>query len=250
MRMTNLQTSNLRNFVAYTYTVAQSAQELQQQMAQPFDQNVHVDPQKWQQAKDTNPDPNTCYPVPLFGPQKLEERVLLQEKTIAAHKSQLETLEKEFSNQKSCILTHSMNKLEECKQRHIQIQRMLVKIMSQLEHHAVVSGAARQDYQKEAVLVQAYDELQQDLNRPSQFQSRLGDMSYQLRQLLHALENREGKTQNLVGDGDVQRILQVLDQQGEFLQQVQNEIRSTGQDVNQMEAVLRKTHQAQVGYRS
>ena len=128
-RTKNLFTVLQRSCIAYSYSVANTQQELVQHLQQPFTPQVHLDQQKWQHARDTNPDPNSCYPVVLQGMQQLEKRVQGQAELMKKHKEILGQVETELKNLKNRLQAHSLAQLEKCKQTHRRLQRQLVNVM-------------------------------------------------------------------------------------------------------------------------
>lgn len=243
LRMQNLKQAHVRNFVAYTYMEG-SPQELQQAHNAPFQPAVHYDEHKWMQAKESNPRPDVCYALPLYGLQALEQHASRQQALIQAEQKMLDDLGNSFQNLKSVVMTQSMTKLDECKQRHLQLQRQLVSVMAQIEEAGVAGGNAKRDYTREMCLDQALMELQNRINQPGQFQSRVAQVGYVLRSLLQRLEagplpKRPGCFDGQAFDG--QGALAILDEQGNLLSKVQDELRRTTNDVAQMEAVLQKS---------
>merc|ERR1712093_301015 len=111
-----------------------------------------------------------------------------------------------------------MVKLEEAKRKHIQLQRTLVEVMAKVEEAAIQNGQARRDYQKEATLDSQYSDLQNRLNVPSQFTSRVHELTYVLKSLLQRLEGSGPRSGTGFGaekfdSAAQQQALHVLDQQ-------------------------------------
>lgn len=242
-RLQAMSNAHAKNFVAFSFTVAENQQQLQMAHNAPFDPNFHRDLEKFEQAKQTNPDPANCYAEPLFGLKALEERAIKQKDGMEKEAKMLAELENGLQNLKNHVQTDSMTKLEECKKRHVKLQGMLVSVMAQVEGVALQQGQTRRDYSKEQALDANYSDLQNRLMGPSQFQSRVSELSFVLRALLQRLEGN-GPRPGTSFDGenfDTQSALGVLNEQGEFLRILREELRNNQADVTQMEAVLQKT---------
>lgn len=235
--------AHMKNFWAYSYTVAENVTQLQGAHGASYQPAVHGDQEKWQHAKNTNPDPSNCYVEPLFGLKALEERAIKQKEGMEKEAKMLTELEGGFQNLKGHVQTVSMEQLEQCKQRHVKLQRQLVAVMAQVEDVAIQQGQTRRDYGKEQALDAQYTELQNRLMGPSQFQSRVSELSFVLRALLQRLEGN-GQRPGTSFDGenfDTQSALSVLNQQGEFLRTLREDLRNNAADVTQMETVLQKS---------
>eukprot|EP00928_Gymnodinium_smaydae_P048035 TRINITY_DN32085_c0_g1_i1.p1 TRINITY_DN32085_c0_g1~~TRINITY_DN32085_c0_g1_i1.p1 ORF type:complete len:296 (+),score=93.35 TRINITY_DN32085_c0_g1_i1:78-965(+) len=231
-------------FVAYSYAFSDNPQVLQQANNGQFNPQQHVDYAKWAQAVQNNPDPRSCYPVPLVGLPALEARINSQQQAFGECTSALEELGKGFGNLKDHLQAQSMQKLEECRRRHQQLSRQLLQVVASLETYAIASGAARICPHSEAVLDDRYARLEEAVHAPASARARVEELWVVLRGLLQ----REGGTANggsaaRISDEDAQRCLQLTSSQGELLETLQEEVALRKRDVTQFEGALARVAQ-------
>merc|ERR1719506_2412458 len=166
-----------QGFVAYTYSTSDNQQQIVQANSNPqYNPAVHVDYAKWAQAVQNNPDPRSCFPEPLRGLEALEARSQMQQKATEECSRGLEQLGEGFGNLKDHLQAQSLQKLEECRQRHQKLSRQLVQVVAAIEQYAVVNGAARRSPHVEAQLEDRFARLEDAVHAPASARARLEEL--------------------------------------------------------------------------
>ncbi|CAK0864990.1 unnamed protein product, partial [Prorocentrum cordatum] len=116
----------------------------------------------------------------------------------------------------------SLQKLEECRQRHLKLSRQLLQVVSLVERYAVQNGAARRNPQLEARLDDRLARLEAVVNAPASARARLEELWVLLRGLLQGGPPCGGAAG--LADADASRVLRLTASQGELLEQLQEEL--------------------------
>jgi len=259
--------SSSSNFLAYSYSFCPNPQLLAQaNNPQAFNPQQHVDPTKWVQALQANPDPQSCYPEALVGLPALEQRLQQQQKAVEETNGALEELRAGMSNLKDQLQAQSSQRLEECRQRQQRLQRQLLQVVVALERRALQAGAARRNPQVEAQLEARLARLEEACCAPGGARARLEEDYVQLRQLLQmpgglqaGLATDGSQIQLPAGDTGAtgtgaaaasstggagtattaeQAVLRVTGQQGELLELLAEDLAKRRRDTAQLEAAL------------
>ncbi|CAJ1406797.1 unnamed protein product [Effrenium voratum] len=241
------------NFLAFSYSFCANPQVLAQaNNPQAFDPVKHVDPTKWLQALQANPDPNSCYPEALVGLPALEQRLLQQQKGCEDLSTALEEVRAGMGNLKDHLQAQSWQKLEECRQRQQKLQRQLLQVVVALERRALQTGAARRGPQEEAQLEGRLAKLEEACCAPGGARARLEELSVQLRQLVQLpggpsallagdeckLALGEGARGSQSADSAETAVLKVTAQQGELLELLSEDLARRRRDTAQLEMAL------------
>lgn len=243
------------NFLAYSYSFSSNPQLLAQaNTPQAFNPLQHVDPVKWLQALQSNPDPTSCYPESMVGLPSLEQRLQQQQKAVEDMGSALEELRTGMGNLKHHLQAQSLQKLEECRQRQQRLQRQLLQVVVALERRALHTGAAQRKPRDEAQLDARLAKLEEVCCAPGGARARLEELSVQLRQLLPGSQiagllaadggGRLGLASDAGqgGSGPAQSaesaVLRVTAQQGELLELLVEDLAKRRRDASQLELAL------------
>eukprot|EP00747_Dinoflagellata_sp_TGD_P166451 gnl/TRDRNA2_/TRDRNA2_189246_c0_seq1.p1 gnl/TRDRNA2_/TRDRNA2_189246_c0~~gnl/TRDRNA2_/TRDRNA2_189246_c0_seq1.p1 ORF type:complete len:271 (+),score=63.20 gnl/TRDRNA2_/TRDRNA2_189246_c0_seq1:58-870(+) len=235
-RMEEMNSNVERGFVAYTYSFSDNPQILQQANSGQFNPAVHLDYAKWAQAVQNNPDPRSCYPEPLRGLPALEARINVQQRNQEDSVRLLEELRGGFSNLKDHLESQSLQKLEECRQRHQNLSRQLLQVVAAVEQYAVLNGAARQSPHLEAQLEENLARLEEVVSAPASTRARLEELWVVLRGLLQRGPPTGGALK--MSDAEAERTLQLTASQGELLESLQEELARRKRDITQFENAL------------
>lgn len=225
-----------QSFVAYTYSFSDNPAVLQQMNSGQFNPAIHVDLAKWAQAVQNNPAPGCCYPEPLVGLAALEARIGQQHRAVEEIKSRLEELRQKFGNLKDHQQAASLLRLEQCRQRHQQLSRQLLQVVSGVEQQAVANGAARRSPHLEAQLEDRFARLEEVVQAPASARARLEEMWVVLRGLLQRGPPSGGAAR--LADADAEKTLRLTAAQGELLEQLQEEVARRKRDIAQFESAL------------
>jgi DNA repair exonuclease SbcCD ATPase subunit len=225
-----------QNFVAYSYSFSANPQVLAQANAGQFNPAVHVDYSKWLQAMQNNPDPHSCYPEPLVGLPALENRIAGQQRAIGECSAALEELRQRFGNLKDHQQAQSLQKLEECRQRHQRLSRQLLQVVAAVERYAELNGAARRNPYLEAQLEDRLARLEEAVQAPASVRARLEELWVVLRGLLQRGPPSGGAARLEKEEAD--RTLRLTASQGELLEQLQEDLVRRKRDIAQFESAV------------
>lgn len=223
-------------FVAYSYSFSANPQVLQQANSGQFVPQHHVDYAKWAQAVQNNPAPQSCYPEPLVGLPALEQRLQAQQSAVEQCNHELEDLKQGFGNLKNSLQAQSLQKLEECRQRHQKLSRQLLQVVAAIETYAIRNGAARRSPQLEAQLEERLARLEEAVQSPASARARLEELWVVLRGLLQRGPPAGGAAK--LADGDAEKALKITAAQGEQLELLQEELAGRKRDLAQIENAL------------
>jgi len=238
-----------QGFVAYTYSFSDNPQLLQQANHPQFNPAQHVDEAKWAQAMQNNPDPRSCYPEPLVGLAALEGRINFQQRAVEETNNQLEDLKVHFGNLKDHLQAQSLQRLEECRRRHLMLSRQLLQVVAALETYAVHSGAARRNPQVEALLEDRFARLEESMHAPARARARVEELWVVLRGLLQQTASINGTAAlsltplaesgaARMSDAEAEKALRLTGAQGELIEALQEEVALRKRDVAQFESAL------------
>jgi nuclear pore complex protein Nup54 len=241
-----MQSSLAQSFVAYSYSYTENQQVLMQ--ANQFNPQQHVDQAKWAQAVQNNLDPRCCVPEPLVGLRAIENRIQSQQRAMDQSTAALDELKQGFGNLKDSLQAQSMQKLEECRQRHQKLSRQLLQVVAQIETFAVTSGAARRSPHLEAQLEERFARLEDAVHAPSSARARLEELWVVLRGLLQRGSPSGGAAK--LSDVEADKTLQLTAAQGELLEALQEELARRNSDIQQFESALQRFTTAPLAPRS
>ncbi|KAL6080008.1 Nuclear pore complex protein Nup98-Nup96 [Balamuthia mandrillaris] len=134
----------------------------------------HIDDRTWAQAQQDNPDPSRLVPVQARGFSDLKLRIQAQDKTAARHQ---EALQEVFAVLNEIQQKHELSttvKVEEYKRRHMQLASRVLRIMKRLE---VLRSMGYPILGDEEAFRGKLENLQRELNKPTQFKGRLNEIT-------------------------------------------------------------------------
>lgn len=196
-----------------------------------------VDPLLWQQAKLDNPDPDRYIPVPMIGFKELQRRLRHQAEQTRAYQQRMDVI--------ACDLTalqtqHStmLSKLEDYKRKYLELGHRLLKVIVKQEIHRKMGYGIQ--VEEETLKVQL-EQIQGELNHPTQFKGRLNEVMSQMRMQMQLASGRPEQSYNMDTQTQLE-IKQILKQQQEGLQHLINIIKEDAADLQLIEQGIAKTH--------
>jgi len=231
-----------QGFVAYTYSLTENQQ--QQAGNFQFNQAMHVDYNKWLHAVQNNPDPRICHPEPLVGIPALKNRINYQVVAVEKSKQALEQLKTGMSNLKDSLQAQSLQKLEECRQRHQKLSRQLLQVVALIETFAVHNDGARRNPHMEAHLEERFARLEDAVQAPGSARPRIEELGVVLRGLLQRGPPPGGAAE-LTKD-EANKTLRITGAQGELLERLQEDLAQKKVDIVQFENALARSAAAPI----
>jgi len=225
-----------QSFIAYTYSFSDNPQLLQQANNGQFNPAVHIDYNKWAQAVQNNPAPQSCYPEPLVGLPAMEQRLTQQQQAVEQCNAELENLRTHFSNLRNSMEAQLLQNLEKCRQRHQNLQRKLLQVVIAVETCAVRNGSAVRNPQLEAQLEDRLAGLEEVVHAPAGARARLEELWLVVRGLLQQGPPAGGAER--LAEADAEKTLRITDAQGELLELLQEEVLRRKRDMTQFESAL------------
>merc|ERR1719387_3107145 len=149
---------------------------------------------------------------------------------------QLGELNKGYGNLKDHLQSNSLIRLEQCRERHQQLTRQLVQVVSAIESYAIRTGAARRNFHLEAQLENKFSQLEEAARAPASARARLEELWVVLRGL-HQRGAPPGGAAEISGN-DADRTLQLTAAQGELIGALQEEVVWRRRDVAQFEGAV------------
>ncbi|KAK3798088.1 hypothetical protein RRG08_034644 [Elysia crispata] len=195
-----------------------------------------VDPLLWQQAKLDNPDPEKYIPVPMIGFKELQKRLRLQAEQTRLYQQRLDVIAGDLSNLQTQHST-MLSKLEDYKRKDLELGHRLLKVISKQEIYRKMGYAIQEE--EETLKVQL-EQLQVELNHPTQFKGRLNELMSQMRMQLQTSSARTDPAYAM--DGDTQADIKIiLKQQQEGLQHLIDIIKEDAADLQLIEQGIAKS---------
>ncbi|RUS82171.1 hypothetical protein EGW08_010053 [Elysia chlorotica] len=195
-----------------------------------------VDPLLWQQAKLDNPDPDKYIPVPMIGFKELQKRLRLQAEQTRLYQQRLDVIAVDLSNLQTQHST-MLSKLEDYKRKDLELGHRLLKVISKQEIYRKMGYAIQEE--EETLKVQL-EQLQVELNHPTQFKGRLNELMSQMRMQLQTASGRTDPAYLM--DGDTQADIKIiLKQQQEGLQHLIDIIKEDAADIQLIEQGIAKS---------
>ncbi|XP_067948334.1 nucleoporin p54-like [Watersipora subatra] len=156
-----------------------------------------LDPILWDQAKKDNPDPENLLPVPMVGFAEVYRRIKHQEQQCMCHQDRLDVIEGEIKSLQQIHAT-SMSRIEDYKRKHLNLSHRVLKVIVQQEIHRKMGYGILAEEEQLRIKLEA---IQQELNAPTQFKSRLSELLSQIR-----LQNQTLATTPAEGQGQLDKI--------------------------------------------
>lgn len=195
-----------------------------------------VDPLLWQQAKLDNPDPEKYIPVPMIGFKELQKRLRLQAEQTRLYQQRLDVIAGDLSNLQTQHST-MLSKLEDYKRKDLELGHRLLKVITKQEIYRKMGYAIQEE--EETLKVQL-EQLQVELNHPTQFKGRLNELMSQMRMQLQTASGRTDPAYAM--DGDTQADIKIiLKQQQEGIQHLIDIIKEDAADLQLIEQGIAKT---------
>merc|ERR1711957_946005 len=147
--------------------------------------------------------------------------------------AQLDELRSGFANLKDHLNGQVFQKMDACRQRHRQLNRLLLQVLASLEMYCQQAGAARRDPVQEAKLEDRFNRLEQAIAAPGSAKARLEELWVVLRGLGAASASSGSFTES-----EAQKTLEVSDIQGEMLDLLQEQVAWRKRDIAQFESAM------------
>jgi len=196
-----------------------------------------IDPLLWQQAKLDNPDPDRYIPVPMIGFKELQRRLRHQAEQTKAYQQRMDVIAGDLT---ALQTQHStmLSKLEDYKRKYLELGHRLLKVIVKQEIHRKMGYGIQ--VEEETLKVQL-EQLQGELNHPTQFKGRLNEVMSQMRMQMQLASGRPEQSYNMDTQTQLE-IKQILKQQQEGLQHLINIIKEDATDLQLIEQGIAKTH--------
>lgn len=195
-----------------------------------------VDPLLWQQAKLDNPDPDKYIPVPMIGFKELQRRLRHQAEQTKVYQSRMDVIAGDLGTLQTQHST-MLSKLEDYKRKDLELGHRLLKVIAKQEIYRKMGYAIQ--VEEETLKVQL-EQLQGELNHPTQFKGRLNEVMSQMRMQVQVGSGRAEQSFHMDGDTQVE-IKQILKQQQEGLQHLISIIKEDAADLQLIEQGMAKT---------
>ncbi|XP_005112153.1 nucleoporin p54 isoform X2 [Aplysia californica] len=195
-----------------------------------------VDPLLWEQAKLDNPDPEKYIPVPMIGFKELQRRLRHQAEQTKLYQQRLDVIAGDLTDLQTQHST-MLSKLEDCKRKDLELGHRLLKVIVKQEVYRKMGYAIQ--VEEETLKVQL-EQLQGELNHPTQFKGRLNELMSQMRMQIQTGSGRSEQGYNMDTETQVE-IKQILKQQQEGLQHLINIIKEDATDLQLIEQGISKT---------
>ncbi|BFZ15315.1 hypothetical protein BsWGS_18354 [Bradybaena similaris] len=195
-----------------------------------------VDPLLWQQAKLDNPDPEKYIPVPMIGFKELQRRLKHQAEQTKLFQQRLDVISGDIVNLQTQHST-MLAKLEDYKRKDLELGHRLLKVIVKQEIYRKMGFAIQAE--EETLKVQL-EQLQVELNHPTQFKGRLNELMSQMRMQLQMASGRADSTYQM--DLETQaEIKLILKQQQDGLQHLIEIIKEDAADIQLIEQGVAKS---------
>ncbi|KAH9496040.1 Nuclear pore complex protein Nup54 [Bulinus truncatus] len=195
-----------------------------------------VDPLLWQQAKLDNPDPEKYIPVPMIGFKELQRRLKHQAEQTKLYQQRLDVIASDLSDLQTQHST-MLSKLEDYKRKELELGHRLLKVIVKQEIYRKMGYAIQ--VEEETLKVQL-EQLQVELNHPTQFKGRLNELMSQMRMQLQMASGRSDPAYQI--DPDIQAEIKIiLKQQQEGLQHLIDIIKDDSADLQLIEQGISKS---------
>ncbi|CAL1539358.1 unnamed protein product [Lymnaea stagnalis] len=163
-----------------------------------------IDPLLWQQAKLDNPDPDKYIPVPMIGFKELQRRLKHQAEQTKLYQQRLDVIASDLSDLQTQHST-MLSKLEDYKRKDLELGHRLLKVVVKQEIYRKMGYAIQ--VEEETLKVQL-EQLQVELNHPTQFKGRLNELMSQMRMQLQMASGRGDPTYQM--DEDTQAEIKIV----------------------------------------
>lgn len=192
-----------------------------------------IDPLLWRQAKLDNPDPEHLVPVAMVGFKELQRRLKHQEEETKLHQQRLDVIAADLSKLRTQH-SQTLAKLDDYKRKHLELSHRLLKVIVKQEICRKLGYAVQSE---EEVLKVQLEQLQMELNHPTQFKGRLNELMSQIRMQSQVGFGCDEPAYQM--DANMQaEIRQILKQQQDGLQKLIEVIKEDSTDLEHMELVM------------
>ena len=158
-RMQAIQSMYSGSFLAFSYVLADSPNQIQQVYNAAYQQNVHHDAGKWHEAKMKNPDSQFAYPMPVYGFNSLSERSKQQKAHLNNLVAAADNAKTQISNLKSHTERVILTELNNSERRNQQLSLQLTKLMLSIEMFGLQNCKASVDYGKHRELLEKVEKV-------------------------------------------------------------------------------------------
>lgn len=163
--------------------VKPSPEQLKRYLESPPD---GIDPRVWAKAQDDNPDRNTMTPTPLIGVEALKDRIDWQEKETLQHHARLKLIGEEVDK----LMNRHSNlaaELQQMKREHLEQTHRLISVISRQE---LIRKQGTPYQPEEDSIKKRLEEMDAELNSPTQYKGRLNELLSQIRLHRSSVEGR------------------------------------------------------------
>ncbi|KAK6976785.1 nucleoporin p54 [Biomphalaria glabrata] len=195
-----------------------------------------VDPLLWQQAKLDNPDPEKYIPVPMIGFKELQRRLKHQAEQTRLYQQRLDVIASDLSDLQTQHST-MLSKLEDHKRKDLELGHRLLKVIVKQEIYRKMGYAIQ--VEEETLKVQL-EQLQVELNHPTQFKGRLNELMSQMRMQLQMGSGRSDPAYQINPETQAE-IRTMLKQQQDGIQHLIEIIKEDAADLQLIEQGISKS---------
>ncbi|KAI9243577.1 nucleoporin complex subunit 54-domain-containing protein [Sporodiniella umbellata] len=190
-------------------------------------QEVHLyqmpidhDPKEWETAQKENPDPTKLVPALAIGFDDIQKRIDQQNKLSEAHQAKLRELQTILNTIKEIHLVKAMTKLNECKQKHMEMTQRLISFM---KYDQVLRSKGLSITAQEEAMLARLENVQDQLQRSELFHGKMNQLWAQL-QLIKESGRKYGKIDNVdwhaVSDQHMKEITKNLSEQNKGIHHI------------------------------
>jgi nuclear pore complex protein Nup54 len=179
--------------------------------------------QQYQQAVANNPDPSRLVPVPARGFDDLKLRLAEQDKARTVNTARLANLREELAKIQQKHIQTVEQEIPAVIEKHRQLSSRLIKIMGKLE----TQKAHRYPLTRsEAMFKKGLDNLKRELNRPSNFASKVQELDSIVR-----TQNLSGDDSNFIDPVNLKHISRFLQDQNRGIKHLLAKIKKDLRDI-------------------
>jgi hypothetical protein len=158
-RMQAIQSMYSASFLAFSYVLADSPNQIQQVYNAAYQQPVHHDAGKWHEAKVKNPDSEYAYPSPVYGFSALFERSKQQKAHLGNLIAAADTAKTQIANLQSHTERVILAELTNCERRNQQLSTQLSKLMLSIELFGLQNCKASVDFARHRSLLEKVEKI-------------------------------------------------------------------------------------------
>ncbi|KAL9648399.1 hypothetical protein ABK040_014021 [Willaertia magna] len=186
---------------------------------------------QWKQAMIQNPDPTKLVPVPARGFRDVTQRVEQQQKRVEVLNQFVKHLDSKVNECKRKHEVDALTKIEQIKQRHMDLSTRILKIQRKLEVLMQQGVGIRNE---DISLRNKLNTLQRELHKPNQYRGRLNELVPQVNYYLQQSNLLMNTDKNLIDEERKESVKVFLEQQTDGLMNLLSILKKDLKDVNYM----------------